>query len=163
MLGFPMIYAAFHTANDRYSGIKSPDRFFHYSGRCLYYFRCRTTGGTTIPMMTSRTLATLCTWEKRRKLMRTITQQRTNTKEVISIQETPGEGTCTSTLLNHTSKWEGKETSKGEFTLCSQMAPKINSLLILSTGTVGLSTLWPTGIGLTRFQIIQWMLCSGQS
>ena len=35
-------YAAFHTANDRYSGnnrysgIKSPDRFFHYSGRCLY-------------------------------------------------------------------------------------------------------------------------------
>ena len=38
------IYAAFHTANhrysgnDRYSGIKSPDRFFHYSGRCLYFF-----------------------------------------------------------------------------------------------------------------------------
>ena len=37
------IYAAFHTAcdrysgNDRYSGIKSPDRFFHYSGRWLYY------------------------------------------------------------------------------------------------------------------------------
>ena len=37
-------YAAFHTANDRYSGnnrcsgIKSPDRFFHYSGRYLYYF-----------------------------------------------------------------------------------------------------------------------------
>ena len=43
MLGFPMMYAAFHTANDRYSGnnrysgIKSPDRFFHYSGRCLYF------------------------------------------------------------------------------------------------------------------------------
>ena len=29
-------YAVFHTANDRYSGIKSPDRFFHFSGRCLY-------------------------------------------------------------------------------------------------------------------------------
>ena len=39
------IYAAFHTAydrysgNNRYSGIKSPDRFFHYSGRCLYLSR----------------------------------------------------------------------------------------------------------------------------
>ena len=38
------IYAVFHTANnrysgnDRYSGIKSPDRFFHYSGRCLYTY-----------------------------------------------------------------------------------------------------------------------------
>ena len=25
-----------YSGNDRYSGIKSPDRFFHYSGRCLY-------------------------------------------------------------------------------------------------------------------------------
>ena len=38
------IYAASHTANDcysgnnRHSGIKSPDRFFHYSGRCLYLY-----------------------------------------------------------------------------------------------------------------------------
>ena len=38
------IYAAFHRANDRYysgndcySGINSPDRFFHYSGRYLYF------------------------------------------------------------------------------------------------------------------------------
>ena len=36
------IYASFYIANnrysgnDRYSGIKSPDRFFRYSGRCLY-------------------------------------------------------------------------------------------------------------------------------
>ena len=26
-----------YSGNDRYSGIKSPDRFFHYSGRCLYF------------------------------------------------------------------------------------------------------------------------------
>ena len=25
-----------YSGNDHYSGIKSPDRFFHYSGRCLY-------------------------------------------------------------------------------------------------------------------------------
>ena len=27
-----------YSGNDRYSGIKSPDRFFHYSGRCLYFY-----------------------------------------------------------------------------------------------------------------------------
>ena len=27
-----------YSGNNRYSGIKSPDRFFHYSGRCLYLF-----------------------------------------------------------------------------------------------------------------------------
>ena len=26
-----------YSGNNRYSGIKSPDRFFHYSGRCLYF------------------------------------------------------------------------------------------------------------------------------
>ena len=25
-----------YSGNNRYSGMKSPDRFFHYSGRCLY-------------------------------------------------------------------------------------------------------------------------------
>ena len=25
-----------YSGNHRYSGIKGPDRFFHYSGRCLY-------------------------------------------------------------------------------------------------------------------------------
>ena len=40
--------AAFHTTNDRYSGndryngIKSSDRFFHYSGRCLYLIQGKT-------------------------------------------------------------------------------------------------------------------------
>ena len=28
-----------YSGNDRYSGMKSPDRFFHYSGRCLYYVK----------------------------------------------------------------------------------------------------------------------------
>ena len=41
------------TANDHYSGIKSPDRFFHYSGRCLYldlakaYYNTAKTDGTS--------------------------------------------------------------------------------------------------------------------
>jgi len=26
----------YFSGNDRYSGTKSPDRFFHYNGRCLY-------------------------------------------------------------------------------------------------------------------------------
>ena len=27
-----------YSGNNRYSGIKRPDRFFHYSGRCLYKY-----------------------------------------------------------------------------------------------------------------------------
>ena len=28
----------YFSGNDRYSGTKNPDRFFHYNGRCLYFF-----------------------------------------------------------------------------------------------------------------------------
>ena len=65
-------------------------------------------------------------------------------------------------LKSHIKVGRERDFKRLVYTLFTDGA-KINNLVILPTGTVGLSTLWHTGIGLTRFQIIQWMLCSGQS
>ena len=47
-----------YSGNDRFSGMKSPDRFFHYSGRCLYLVLGGSFDNTIVSFQSQRNVET---------------------------------------------------------------------------------------------------------